>query len=45
MEILKDMQQLSDGRVRISVSTLYAETRRLQTLVQAASQRLPKEAL
>ncbi len=84
--ILKDVQQLSAGRLVISISTLYtslkrlleqgwierieleereesgrlrkeyqitqigrnilyAETRRLQTLVQAAGQRLPREAM
>jgi len=83
--ILKDIQQLSDGRLLLSVSTLYtslkrlleqgwierteeeqdetghprkqyqlthvgrrmlyAETKRLQTLIQAANQRLPQEAL
>jgi DNA-binding PadR family transcriptional regulator len=83
--ILKDIQQLSGGRLSISVSTLYtslkrlleldwieraipedrgqgghdrkayqltqigrrvlsAETRRLQSLVQAANQRLPEES-
>ena len=84
--ILKDIQQLSDGRLLISVSTLYtslkrlleqgwieraeleeqdenarprkqyklthtgrsnlfAETKRLHTLIQAANQRLPQEAI
>jgi len=84
--ILKDVQLLSDGRLHLSVSTLYtslkrlleqgwidrveieghggtghiqkqykltqtgqgilfAETRRLQMLIQAANQRLPQEAI
>ena len=84
--ILKDIQQLSDGRLLISVSTLYtslkrlleqwwieradseeqnetchprkqykfthtgqsiifAETKRLHILIQAANQRLPQEAI